>query len=59
VPSLVDIWPDNGYKAIKKETNRLLFIVNEKDIIGKHELASYNGTLMEPYGSQHSGDLEG
>ena len=46
---MVDIWPCNGYKAVKKETNCLLFIANEKDI-RKLELAS---TLMEPYGSQH------
>ena len=42
-----------------KEANTLfvclLLIVHEKDIVGKYELASYNGTLMEPYGSQHPG----
>ena len=34
----------------------LLLNANEKDIIGKHELAIYNGTLMEPCGSQHPGE---
>jgi len=42
VPSLVDIWPGNGYKAVKKEINCLLFVANEKDILRKHELAGYD-----------------
>jgi len=52
IAGLVDFWPDNGYKAVKKEKDCLLFIVNEKYIIEKH---SYNGILMELYGSKHPG----
>ena len=52
IARLVDFWPDNVYQAVKKDKDCLLFIVNEKDIIEKH---TYNGILMEPYGSQHPG----
>ena len=31
----------------------LLLLMSEKNNIGKHELAGYNGKLIEPYGFQY------